>query len=523
MSSESGIELSKECIDLFLQSMEEDQVHHHVFVVFGASGDLARKKIYPTLWWLYRDNLLPQKIHFVGYARTAMTIQELSAKCSPYMKISDNCKQKSEDFWKLNSYMSGAYDMDEGFQKMNSYIHENFGSYVNKIFYLALPPSVFKPVTEKIALHCSSKKNDSFSRVIIEKPFGHDLQSSNALSEHLCKLYDEKSLYRIDHYLGKEMVQNLIILRFANRLFLPLWCHEHISCVTISFKEPFGTQGRGGYFDSSGIIRDIIQNHLMQILSLIAMEKPLSKDAADIRSEKIKVLRSIKTPELSDVVLGQYIGDKNASADTDAFLGYLEDPTVPNDSSTETYACIRLSINNDRWKGVPFILRAGKVHLCVALNERKAEVRVQFKDVPVDIFDEGGKSMQRNELVIRVQPDEAVYVKFMTKQPGMSFKPEETELDLTYSKRYQGIHLPDAYERLILDVFCGNQTNFVHSDELREAWRIFSPILDKMKKKQIAPLPYMYGSRNGPEEADKLMYNSGFKYTGTYKWKTGSA
>lgn len=267
-----------------------------------------------------------------------------------------------------------------------------------------------------------------WNRIIVEKPFGKDAASSKALSDHLTSLFKEEQLYRIDHYLGKEMVQNLMTIRFGNRIFNPTWNRENISSVLISFKEPFGTKGRGGYFDEFGIIRDVMQNHLLQILSLVAMEKPVTCHPDDIRDEKVKVLKSIKSLELDDCVLGQYVGNPDGK-DDDAKMGYLDDPTVPAGSKTPTFALAVLQIKNERWDGVPFILRCGK-----ALNEQKAEVRIQYRDVPGDIF--GGRS-KRNEMVIRVQPGEALYVKMMTKSPGITFDMEETELDLTYNHRYK--------------------------------------------------------------------------------------
>ncbi|KAF7287711.1 hypothetical protein GWI33_003353 [Rhynchophorus ferrugineus] len=460
---------SEVCLALYRKSLKSKDMDHdgthfdgqypHVFVILGASGDLARKKIYPTLWWLHRDNLLPSNTHFFGYARSKTSVEQIKSKCEEYMK-------------EISQFEKGPV--------------------ANRLFYLALPPSVFEDVTVLIKNACMGEKG--WNRIIIEKPFGRDLATSQKLSDHLASLFSENQIYRIDHYLGKEM---------------------------ISFKEPFGTQGRGGYFDEFGIIRDIMQNHLLQILTLVAMEKPASCLPDDIRNEKVKVLKSISALELNDVVLGQYEGDPDGEGE--AKLGYLDDPTVPNDSLTPTYAAAVLRIKNERWDGVPFILKCGK-----ALNERKAEVRVQFEDVPGDIFD--GKP-KRNELVIRVQPGEALYVKLMVKTPGMAFDMEETELDLTYGHRYadkskcNGDHgdncttvkLPDAYERLILDVFCGSQMHFVRSDELHEAWRIFTPLLHEIEAGRVNPIPYKFGSR-GPKEADELSMKNNFMYTGSYKW-----
>jgi len=347
-----------------------------------------------------------------------------------------------------------------------------------------------------------------WTRIIVEKPFGRDLESSSKLSHHLASLFHEEEIYRIDHYLGKEMVQNLLILRFGNRIFGPVWNRDNIASVTISFKEPFGTQGRGGYFDEFGIIRDVMQNHLLQILTLAAMEKPVSTKAEDIRNEKVKVLKCIPALKLEDMVLGQYTGDPEGEGD--AVQGYLDDPTVPTGSTTATFVLAVLYINNERWEGVPFILRCGK-----ALNEKKAEVRVQFRDVPGNIFHPD--EIHRNELVLRVQPGEAIYMKVMSKKPGMLFSCEETELDFTYGSRYSGVKMPDAYERLILDVFVGSQIHFVRSDELAEAWRIFTPVLHQIDAEKRPPIPYKYGGR-GPKEADELAARSNFRFTGTYKW-----
>ncbi|XP_063234912.1 glucose-6-phosphate 1-dehydrogenase isoform X2 [Bacillus rossius redtenbacheri] len=506
-----------DCLSLIRMSLKATQMSTtgtqfegsvpHIFITLGASGDLAKKKIYPTLWWLYRDKLLPKNTLFYGYARSKMTVEELRDKCHQYLKVKPEEKEAYEEFWKCNQYVSGNYDSRRDFELLNQALEGAVrGQVANRLFYLALPPSVFDQATVHIRNGCMASKG--WTRIIIEKPFGRDAASSEALSKHLSSLFKEEQVYRIDHYLGKEMVQNLMTLRFGNRIFGPTWNRDTIASVLISFKEPFGTQGRGGYFDEFGIIRDVMQNHLLQILSLVAMEKPASIHPDDIRDEKVKVLRSIPPLALGDTVLGQYVGDP--AGEGEARLGYLDDETVPRGSSTPTFALSVLSIKNERWDGVPFILRCGK-----ALNERKAEVRIQYRDVPGDIFN---GDLKRNELVIRVQPGEAVYIKLMTKTPGMTFTMEETELDLTYGSRYKDAKLPDAYERLLLDVFCGSQMNFVRSDELSEAWRIFTPLLHKIETEKIQPIPYVYGSR-GPQEADEKCAQCNFKYYGSYKWK----
>ncbi|KAL7988282.1 hypothetical protein Chor_007201 [Crotalus horridus] len=440
---------------------------HHLFKnqpVFSLQGDLAKKKIYPTIWWLYRDGLLPDDTYVVGYARSQLTVADIRKQSQPYLKANPGEEKKLDDFFARNSYISGKYDDQASFEKLNAHLNAlHNGEKANRLFYLALPPSVYKEVTTHIQKTCMSSVG--WNRLIVEKPFGKDLDSSNDLSNHMSALFREDQIYRIDHYLGKEMVQNLMVLR------------------------------------------DVMQNHLLQMLCLVAMEKPTSTNSDDVRDEKVKVLKCIKEVKSENVVLGQYVG--NPSGQGEAQKGYLDDSTVPAGSTTPTFAATVVYVDNERWDGVPFILRCGK-----ALNERKAEVRLQFREVPGDIFHQQCK---RNELVIRVQPNEAVYTKMMTKKPGMFFNPEESELDLTYGNRYKDVKLPDAYERLILDVFCGNQMHFVRSDELREAWRIFTPLLHQIEAEKTKPIPYCYGSR-GPTEADELMKRVGFQYEGTYRW-----
>jgi len=486
----------------------------HIFVVFGASGDLAKKKIYPTLWALFKEKLLPTDTQIVGYARSKLKVDDIRQKCQPWFKVKSGEEQLADDFWKINNYVAGSYDTKRDFEILNqemTNLEEKVSKVRNRLFYLALPPSVFASVTSLLKATCMSPSG--WTRCIVEKPFGKDSESSAVLANHLSSLFKEEQLYRIDHYLGKEMVQNLMTLRFGNRIFSPTWNRDNIASVTITFKEPFGTQGRGGYFDEFGIIRDIMQNHLLQVLCLAAMEKPPSTSPDDIRDEKVKVLKSIPAIVMEDTVLGQYVGNPDAS-DEDGKQGYLDDKTVPAGSVTPTYAAAVLRLNNERWDGVPFILRAGK-----ATNERKAEVRIQYRDVPGDIFQ--GEAV-RNELVLRVQPGEAIYCKVMTKTPGMSFNLEETELDLTYNSRYKNARLPDAYERLILDCFVGSQMHFVRTDELKEAWRIFTPLLHHIEQERPKPIPYVYGSR-GPKEADELLAKNNFVYTGRYNWKKGGA
>ncbi|GAU93094.1 hypothetical protein RvY_05082 [Ramazzottius varieornatus] len=500
-------EKSKLLEDIPRDQWKED--HLYSIIILGASGDLAKKKIYPTLWMLYRDGLLPQNTLFVGYARSKLSVNDLQKSFEANCKVQPGQEGKFQEFMKNNIYVSGNYDKAEDFKRLHVALDEKEAKVKagNRVFYLSLPPFVFDVATTFIRKACWGTRG--WNRVVLEKPFGRDLETSRKLSEHLKGLFKEEEIYRIDHYLGKELVQNLITLRFANRIFGPSWNTHNIASVMISFKEPIGTQGRGGYFDEYGIIRDIIQNHLMQIFCLAAMEKPVSLDAEDIRDEKVRVLRRIKPVKLEDTVLGQYIANPDGKND-DERTGYLDDETVPKGSVTPTFASVVLKIDNERWEGVPWILRAGK-----ALNERKAEIRVQFKTPDGDIFPDD--DAKRNELVIRVQPNEAIYLKMMTKTPNSHFGIEETELDLTYSKRYEGLVLAEAYQLLFLEILRGRQMHFVRADELEETWRIFTPLLHQIEKDKVKPIQYKFGGR-GPPEADDLAADNNFMYTGTYKW-----
>lgn len=466
-----------------------------VIVVFGASGDLAKKKTYPALFGLYRNGYLPKDVHIVGYARTKMDEEEYHKRTTSYIKNPNNDPEiaaKIQEFKNISSYVSGGYDDSPSFQNLAKHMEAIEKKYpsreVNRLFYLALPPSVFVPVAKHVKESCYAVTGTN--RIIVEKPFGKDLESCRELLSSLKLSWKEEETYRIDHYLGKEMVKNLLVLRFANVAMGAAWDKHSISNVQISFKEPFGTEGRGGYFDEFGIIRDILQNHLLQVLSILTMERPVSFASEDIRDEKVKVLRAIPPIERKDVLLGQYVGANGKP-------GYLDDDTVPKDSVCPTFAATTLWINNERWEGVPFILKAGK-----ALNEAKVEVRIQFRDVAQGIFND----ISRNELVIRIQPSEAVYLKLNAKTPGYAFRAMPTEMDLTYKRRFTDTKIPEAYEALILDAIKGDHSNFVRDDELDVAWKIFTPILhwiDGKEGPRPKPSPYPYGSR-GPKELDSL-------------------
>ncbi|KAF0692531.1 Aste57867_16400 [Aphanomyces stellatus] len=481
-----------------------------IFVI-GASGDLAKKKTYPSLLELYLHNFLPTHTIIVGYARSPKTDDEFRASIAPYLKATD--ERKKLQFLNMCIYRHGGYDSIPEVGKVSgemATLETSTGLAVhNRLFYFAIPPNVFVPAGG--AIKGAALSTTGWNRLIVEKPFGHDLDSCNELCQAMGALYTEDEIYRIDHYLGKEMVQNMLLLRFTNATWEPLWNCRHIASVTITFKEDIGTMGRGGYFDSYGIIRDVMQNHLLQVLSLVAMEPPVrcvGEDHANyVRNEKVKVLRCIEPLSLDDAVLGQYVGNGTEP-------GYLDDKTVPKGSKAPTFCTVVMRVNNARWDGVPFIMKAGK-----ALNERKAEVRIQFKEAPGATHMFPDTVIPRNELVLRLQPNEAIYLKSNVKSPGLLTKPVSSELNLSYAARYADTHMPDAYTRLVLDVLRGNQSMFVRDDELQAAWAIFTPLLKEIEAKQVTPLPYEFGTR-GPKESDELTAKHGFVYhQGQYSWQ----
>ncbi|ORZ14165.1 glucose-6-phosphate dehydrogenase [Absidia repens] len=449
-----------------------------------------------------------------------MTHEEYLARVTQYIKLDKNNQHHEDEqvvldkFKHLLTYQTGTYDQDSSYQALDTFIKTHAEATMapghrNRVFYMALPPSVF--VTVARGLRHNAYAQDGVNRIVVEKPFGKDLASSNQLAQDLGQLFTEKEIYRIDHYLGKEMVKNMMTVRFANIFFSQIWNRMYIDNVQVTFKEPFGTEGRGGYFDEFGIIRDVMQNHLTQILSLIAMERPISTDAEAIRDEKVKVLKCIPPIDIRDALLGQYISDGDARRP-----GYLEDPTLTNKASlTPTFAALVLWIQNERWEGVPFVLKAGK-----ALDSAKVEVRIQFRNVAGNLY----KNAARNELVIRVQPDEALYMKFNNKLPGLSYQTIQTDLDLTYENRYTDLAIPDAYESLLLDVLRNDHSNFVRDDELSAAWRIFTPLLHKIDQHdaEIQMTHYKYGSR-GPDELDAFVRKYGYDRSNAhYDWPVQS-
>ncbi|KAJ6634824.1 Glucose-6-phosphate 1-dehydrogenase [Pseudolycoriella hygida] len=477
--------------------------------MLGLLGDLGKKLVYPALWALYRQNLLPKRLHIVGYARSDLTVENLKTNADPYSEDKENTDMYDK-FWKdVNLYIRGGYTTDEDFVKLNAKLEglEKCTTKANRLFYMALPSSVYQQAIIPLKAHAMAKKG--WTRIVFEKPFGYDSESSEDLSAQISKLFTEDQIYRMDHYLGEELAQMLFGLRFGNSLFDPIWNRDHISAVLVELKEDFGTLGRAGYFDQAGIIRDVIQNHLLQIFTLIAMEKPQSRKADDIRDAKVNVLKSVPEIRVEDVVLGQYVGNVDGKTE-DERTGYLEDETlIDKNSITATYALTTLQVDNKRWKGVPFFLRCGK-----ALNDHRSEIRIQFKKIEDNLF-EGQTKM--NELLIRLYPNEAIRFLVNLKRPGFNDTLQATEINLVYDKTYPESRIPKAYERMIGNILDGSQLNFVRTDELSEAWRIFSPLLHEIEKQRVKPHSYVFGSR-GPKETDEFLISHGFESDPDFTW-----
>ncbi|CAH01040.1 glucose-6-phosphate dehydrogenase [Kluyveromyces lactis] len=481
-----------------------------VITIFGASGDLSKKKTFPALFGLYREGYLNPTTKIIGYARSKLSNEDLREKVKPFLKKPNGAKDdaKVNEFLSMVSYHAGPYDSDEGYLELKKIIEEFEAEKKvdepHRLFYLALPPSIFIDVCSKLKENLYTESG--IQRVIVEKPFGHDLQSATELQEKLAPLFSEDELFRIDHYLGKEMVKNLLLMRFGNTFLNAAWNKENIQSVQVVFKEPFGTEGRGGYFDSIGIIRDVMQNHLLQVLTLLTMERPVSFDPESVRDEKVKVLKAFSPIDHDDILIGQYGRSVDGSKPS-----YLDDETVKEDSKCVTFAAIGFKIANERWDGVPIVMRAGK-----ALNEGKVEIRIQFRRVASGMFTD----IPNNELVIRIQPNEAIYLKCNAKTPGLANENQTTELDLTYSERYKNYWIPEAYESLIRDALLGDHSNFVRDDELDVSWKLFTPLLNYLEGPD-GPQPkiYPYGCRS-PDGLVEFLADHGYTFSkpGSYQW-----
>jgi glucose-6-phosphate 1-dehydrogenase len=469
--------------------------------VIGASGDLAMRKIYPALFALHCQQLLPERCKIVGYARTALSDDAFRDRVMEHLTCryvpGEKCDERMREFLDQCSYVAGSYDDPEGLRRLGAALpHGNGTAPENRIFYMSIPPFLFLKTGQAVqaAGLLEDRPEDCWTRVVIEKPFGRDRTTSDTLTEGMAQVFSEDQTYRIDHYLGKEVIQNLLVLRFANLIFDPIWNRSFIDHVRISWSEDLGVEGRAGYFDQYGIIRDVMQNHLLQILALISMEEPVRLEAHNIRDEKVKALHAIPPLTLNDIVVGQYTAGTHQGH---PHPGYLEEPGIPAESITATYAAAVLHVRNRRWDGVPFLIRAGK-----GLHGSSSEIRIRFRIAPGGLFAASAGHLAPNELVIRIQPEAHIRFRIINKVPGLAISLTETDLDLQYESAFP-VLIPDAYESLLLDIIEGDRSLFIRADELAAAWDIFTPVLHDLESCTIQPQSYPFGSR-GPASADAL-------------------
>ena len=475
-----------------------------VLVIFGATGDLTRRKLVPSLMGLSKDGLLPPSFAVVGFARRPWTDDSfrevLTAGVDEFGR--PETAQRFEERKDAFFYLQSDFGDPEGYARLKErleQIDQARGTAGNRIFYLATPPSAYSDILQNLAAAGISKERDGrFARVIVEKPFGRDVETATALNNQVNAAFKERQVFRIDHYLGKETVQNILALRFANGIFEPLWNEKFVDHVQITVAESIGVGTRGGYFEESGVIRDMIQNHLMQILTLVAMEPPAAMTADAVRDEKVKVLKAIRTFAPDEVarstVRAQYTGGSFRGEDVE---GYKDEGGVAADSVTETYAAVRLQIDNWRWARTPFFLRSAK-----RMPRRVTEVAIHFKDPPHALFGED-KGPTPNILLLRIQPDEGVAMRFGAKVPGPDVRIRDVRMDFRYGTAFGG-ETADAYERLLLDSMLGDGTLFARADEVEEAWRIVDSIVAGWQQSDHPPAEYTAGTW-GPKEADTLL------------------
>ena len=480
----------------------------HILVIFGASGDLTYRKLMPAIFDLYKQKYLPQNFIILGVARSSFSDDSFREKMKDGIKqfafFKDAAEDEINEFSKKIFYLSINTDNADDYSKVKDYLQKTdkeFDTKGNYVFYLATPPNLYPLIPKFLAKNGLSKEKGKIRRLVIEKPFGNDLDSAIKLNKLLLEDYDESQIYRMDHYLGKETVQNVMVTRFANGIYEPLWNRNFIHHVEITAAENIGVENRGGYYDHSGALRDMIQNHLLQLVALVAMEPPMVIESDAIRNEKLKVFQAIRPLNNDDlfknVIRGQYVA---SNVKGKYQKGYREEAGVDPNSRTETYIALKLFIDNWRWGGVPFYLRTGK-----RLPTRVSEIVIHFNPTPHNLFiDNKEFANSGNILVLRIHPDEGILLKTGMKVPGGGFMVKNVNMDFHYSS-LQNTYVPSAYERLLMDVMLGDSTLYTRGDALESAWKFVQPILDFWKDNPDAPLyGYPCGSW-GPENADSLI------------------
>jgi glucose-6-phosphate 1-dehydrogenase len=484
-----------------------------VVVIFGASGDLTARKLIPAVFNLSYDNLLPPEFFLVGFGRKEISDDKFREMATEAVKEFSRRELQTEAWARVASqttYVTGGYDDKQAYDRLAAHLAEiekRLGREVQPLFYISTPPSVFKPILANLGASGLASKHlgqPHHAKVVIEKPFGRDLSSAMELNASIRANFAENQVYRIDHYLGKETVQDLLVQRFANAIFEPLWNRNFIASVQITVAEEVGVGSRAGYYEQSGCLRDMIQNHTMQLLALTAMEPPVSLDAESIRDEKVKVLKAVQPFSVDcggDVARAQYAAGMIAGK---AVPGYLEEPGVSPQSTTETFAALRLSINNWRWQGVPFYLRSGK-----RFARRVSEIAIQFRRPPGTLFAEGDRfDLAVNTLAFQIQPDEGSSLLLNAKIPGLETRTQPVKMSFRYATTF-GSNTPEAYERLVLDAMIGDGTLFIRGDEAETSWKLYTPVLEFWREKGREGLGSYPAGSWGPATADALLARDG--------------
>jgi glucose-6-phosphate 1-dehydrogenase len=500
------------------EGLEQERVPDaSCLVIFGASGDLTQRKLIPALYSLAHDGLLPAGQTIIGFARPDFTDDAwrmaMREACNKFARTRPVDEAIWENFAKGLFYVRGDFNNSAAYLELNQKLQEcdkTRGTGGRRIYYLAVPPNFFPVISEFLGAEkmvTDPERGGPFTRVIIEKPFGHDLESARELNRVAVTTFRERQVFRIDHYLGKETVQNLLVLRFANGIFEPFWNRQYIDHVQFTVAETVGVEKRGGYFETAGITRDIIQNHMLQLVSLVGMEPPVAYEPDAVRDEKVKVLRALREfprgREEEHAVRGQYTEGSVLGEQAPA---YRKEPNVSPESKVETYAALKLFIDNWRWADVPFYVRAGK-----RLPKRVTDISIHFRAAPYPLFNKMATlQMQSNVLAIRIQPDEGISLKFDSKVPGPTVRTAPVTMEFRYATSF-GAEPPEAYERLLLETMLGDSTLFARRDEVETAWAWLDPLLKAWSADGRAPEPYAAGTW-GPEAADKLIEKDGRKW-----------
>ena len=503
-----------------VEGLERLPVPATTLVIFGATGDLARRKLLPALYNLAHEGALPERFNLVGISRRDLSDDDFRAHLLEGINRHSRNKPVKEAIWESFArgieYHRGEFDDPAAYvelAKRLDRIDRDRGTSGNRLFYLAVPPNLYPEIVQQLdraglavsGAHRASGSKRGWTRVIVEKPFGYDLDSARTLNREIADVFDEDQVYRIDHYLGKETVQNLAVFRFGNGLFEPIWNRRYIDSVQITVAETVGVEGRGEFYDSTGALRDIVQNHGLQLMAMFAMEPPVEFAAEDLRDEKLKVLRAVKPMTADDVaantIRGQYV---SGWVEGERLPSYRDAPEVEPDSQTETFAALKLAIDSWRWAGVPFYLRTGK-----AMPSRVTEIAVQFKRAPLALFQRAGvPAVEPNVLAIRVQPDEGILLRFGAKVPGQGLQIRTVNMDFRYGSSF-AVDSPDAYETLLLDAMIGDPSLFTRDDEVEQAWTILQPILAAWASGTGGPLHFYAAGTWGPPAADELLERDG--------------